>query len=257
MLSVKQNLMVVAATVLGSLLLMAGLNRVWPWEKRRPHNDLIGWQLSILGTTYAVILGFMLYAVWTTFGEAELNVGLEANSVVDLYRLAGGLPEPQRAELENLARSYLATVINQEWPQMAKGEAPDKGSAINAEMWRTVISVKAASATEANAQEHALSELSSVAQHRLTRVLQSTSQLPNVLWCVLLVGGALTIVSACTFGTENVKLQSLQVLCFSLLVSLTLVAVSDIHRPFHGLIHVSDYAFRRAQQNIEFTRTLR
>ena len=76
MLTIKQNLMVVAATALGSLLFMAGLNRVWPWEKRSAHNDLIGWQLSIFGTTYAVILGFMLYAVWGSFGEAELNVDL-------------------------------------------------------------------------------------------------------------------------------------------------------------------------------------
>jgi len=68
MLTIKQNLMVVAATALGSLLFMAGLNRVWPWEKRSAHNDLIGWQLTIFGTTYAVILGFMLYAVWGSFG---------------------------------------------------------------------------------------------------------------------------------------------------------------------------------------------
>jgi len=62
------------------------------------------------------------------------------------------------------------------------------------------------------------------------------------------VGGTLTIVSSCTFGTESVKLQALQVLCFSLVVSLALVAIADIHRPFHGLIHVTDHAFRRAQQ---------
>lgn len=81
MLTVKQNLIAVAATVLGSLLFIAGLNRVWPWEKRRAHNDVISWQLSILGTTYAVILGFMLYAVWTSLGEAALNVDLEANAL--------------------------------------------------------------------------------------------------------------------------------------------------------------------------------
>lgn len=250
MLTVKQNLLVVAASVVASLLFMAGLNRAWPWDKRRAHNDLIGWQLSILGTTYAVILGFMLYAVWTSFEEAELNVDLEANGVVDIYRLADALPEPQRTQLQTLARFYVDAVINQEWPQMAKGELPDKSAAIDAEMWKAVISVKAASPMEVNAQDHAMSELSAVAQHRLTRIRQSTTQLPNVLWCVLLVGGALTIVSACTFGTESVRLQALQVLCFSLLVSLSLVAISDIHRPFHGLIHVSDYAFQRAHQSM-------
>lgn len=60
MLTLTQNCIVVAAAVIGSLLFMAALNRIWPWEKRRTHNELIGWQLSILGTTYAVIMGFML-----------------------------------------------------------------------------------------------------------------------------------------------------------------------------------------------------
>ena len=250
MLTIKQNLMVVAATALESLLFMAGLNRVWPWEKRSAHNDLIGWQLTIFGTTYAVILGFMLYAVWGSFGEAELNVDLEANAVVDIYRLADAIPEPQRTQLQTLARSYVDAVINQEWPQMAKGEVPQKSTSIDAAMWKTVISIKAASPMEVNAQDHAMSELGSVAQHRLTRILQSTTRLPNVLWCVLLVGGGLTIFSACTFGSESVKLQALQVFCLSILISLSLVAISDIHRPFHGLIHVSDDAFRRAQQSM-------
>src|SRR5262252_2375553 len=128
MLTVSQNFIVVTAAVIGALLLMETLNRIWPPERRRPHNDLIGWQVSILGTTYAVILGFMLYTVWTSFGEADLNVDLEANAVVDIYRLAEGLPEPQRTQLQNLARSYVATAIEQEWPQMANGEAPSRTS---------------------------------------------------------------------------------------------------------------------------------
>lgn len=245
MLTVKQNLIVVAATVLGSLLFMLGLNRVWPWEKRRAHNA----QLSILGTTYAVILGFMLYAVWSSLQAAELNAGLEANAIVDISRLADALPEPQRTQLHTLARSYVDAVINQEWPQMAKGEIPEKSTTIE-EMWKTAISVRPTLPIETHAQEHVMSELDSITQYRLTRILQSTTHLPNVLWCVLLVGGVLTIISACTFGTESVMLQTLQVFCLSLLVSLSLVAISDIHRPFHGLIHVSDYAFRRAQQSM-------
>jgi hypothetical protein len=78
-------------------------------------------------------------------------------------------------------------------------------------------------------------KLNSLAQYRLTRILQSTTRLPNVLWCVLLVGGVLTIISACTFGTERVKLRALQVFCLSLLVSLSLVAISVIHRAVSGL----------------------
>jgi len=249
--TIGQNVLVVTAAVVASLLLMVWVNRVWPSEKRHNYNDLVGWQLSILGTTYAVILGFMLYTVWTTYGEADLNVELEANAVADLYRLAEEFPEPQQSQLKNQARSYAEAVVNRDWQEMANNEEPKQSAAISSGMWQTVRSVRPASPTEQIAQDHALSELSLLAQHRLTRLSQSSMRLPNVLWSVLLVGGVLTIVSACMFGIQSKKLQALQIFSLSLLVSLSLVAIADIHRPFHGLIHVRDYAFRQALESMQ------
>jgi Protein of unknown function (DUF4239) len=251
MLTLSQSFIIVTLAVTGSLLFMAGLNRAWPWEKRRNHNDLIGWQLSILGTTYAVILGFMLYTVWTTFVEAELNADLEANALVNIYRLADGLPEPQRTQLQLLADHYADAVVNGDWPQMARGEMPTQSVGINADMWKAITSIQTASPPELTAEDHALSELSALTQHRLTRLLESATRLPSVLWCVLLVGGVLTIVSSCMFGSESIKLHALQVFSFSLLISLSLVATADINRPFQGSIHVTDYGFRQAQQRMQ------
>ncbi|HTS55899.1 MAG TPA: hypothetical protein VMH03_00035 [Terriglobales bacterium] len=74
----------------------------------------------------------MLYTVWTSFGEADLSVDPEASSVLNIYRLGEGLPEPQRTAL-----SYVDAIINRDWPQMAKSEAPDQNGGITAEMWKT------------------------------------------------------------------------------------------------------------------------
>jgi hypothetical protein len=248
--TVRQNLFVITAAVIASMLFLVVLNWVWPWDKRRNYNDLIGSQLAILGTTYAVILGFMLFAVWNAYREADLNADLEANAVVDIYHLADGLPEPQRAQLQGLARSYVNAVLSQDWVQMAANEEPRQSSDINAEMWKTVTSAQPKSEAQQATQDHALSEMSTLSQDRFTRVFQSTTRLPNVLWFVLLVGGALTIISACMFGSENRKLQALQVFSLALLVSLSLVAIADIHRPFRGVIHVRDAAFQRARQSM-------
>jgi hypothetical protein len=250
MLNTTESVLIPILAVIGSLLFMAGLNWIWPWEKRRAHNDVIGWQLSILGTTYAVILGFMLYAVWTNFGAADLNVDLEANALVNVYRLAAGLPEEQRVQLEKLALSYADAAINQDWPQMRHNLVPDESQQINRDMWKVLMSVKAASPVESTAEDHALYELSALTEHRRTRLLQSISQLPGVLWCVLIIGGVVTVASSCLFGSENVALHALQVFAFSLLISMGLVAIADIHRPFQGVVHVSDDAFKRAQENL-------
>lgn len=249
--TISQNLLAIAAAVIVSLLFMVGLNRVWPCDNRRNYNSLIGSQLSALGTTYAVILGFMLFAVWSAYREADQNVVLEANEVVDIYHLAAGLPEPQRAQLQALARSYADTVVTRDWAQMDANQEPKQSREINAEIWKTITSAQPKSEAEQTTQDRALSELSTLTQARFTRVSQSTARLPKVLWCVLLVGGTLTIVSACMFGSQNRKLQALQVFALALFVSLSLVAIADIHRPFHGVIHVRNSAFQRARQSMQ------
>jgi hypothetical protein len=251
MLDAAQNFAVVIMGVACSLFFMAAINYYWPAEKRRVHNDLIGWQLSILGTTYAVILGFMLYTVWIDFGSAELNADAEANSLVNLYRLADGLAPNEGARIRTLTRAYGDAVVDQEWGQMEANIMPTETRGIARQMWQTLMASKAASPTEITAEDHALYELSALAGYRRIRLVESASRIPGVLWFVLLVGGVVTIASTCMFGAVNGPLHVIQVSAFTLLISLVLVAVADINRPFQGSVHVSDYAFRRAQMEMK------
>jgi hypothetical protein len=247
MLDTAQNVVIVIVAVACALFFMAGVNYYWPAERRRPHNDLIGWQLSVLGTTYAVIVGFMLYTVWINFGTADLNSDAEANSLVNVFRLSSGLAPEQGGRLRGLARTYADAVVDHEWDKMAANVMPTETRAIMPQMWQTLMDVKGASPAEITAEDHALQELSALAAYRRIRLVQSASRLPGVLWFVLLVGGVVTIASTCMFGAVNGPLHVIQVSAFALLISLALVAIADINRPFQGSVHVSDYAFRRAQ----------
>jgi len=252
MLTTWEDVVLVVLIVVFSLLFKLVIDRLWTKEHRRTHNDLIGWQLSILGTTYAVIVGFMLYTVWTNFGLAEVNADSEANALVNVYRLAEGLPAEQGYQLKQSARMYADAVVNQDWPQMAHGDEGRLASHVfDQKMWQILMSVKVATPTQLTAEDHSLYELSSVAEHRRIRQLESISRLPGVLWFVLVIGGAVTIMSSCMFGAESSWLHSLQVFAFSLLIALVLVAIADIDRPFQGSVHVKDTAFRRAQLNMQ------
>jgi Protein of unknown function (DUF4239) len=250
MLTLSMNIVILVLTISGSMLFMVALNRIWPQEKRQVHNELIGWQLNIIGTTYAVILGFMLFTVWTGFDAANLNVDLEASALRNVYRLAEGLPEQQRAQLQVQSRAYAQAVIDHDWPDMARNLIPEESHEINQAMWKTLMSVKLATPSEIVAEDHALYELGSLTEHRRTRLLQSKYQLPTIFWGVLIIGGFLTIASASMFGSANPRLHTLQVFSFTLLVTLVLLAIADVHHPFRGWVHVSNFAFQRAQENM-------
>ncbi len=252
MLTAAEDSVVVIVIVICSLIFMLIMNRLWPASQRSVHNDIIGWQLSILGTTYAVMLGFMLYTVWTNYGAAELNGDSEANSLLNIYHLANGLPEPQRGELKATARTYADVVLQDDWPAMSSGKDVSLQSrTVAVKMWKILMSVKTASPSEINAEDHALYELSSLAEQRQTRKLQSISHIPGVLWFVLIVGAAVTIMSSCMFGSQNALLHAAQVFAFSFVVALVLIAIGDIDRPFQGAVHVSNAAFRRAQADMQ------
>jgi FtsH-binding integral membrane protein len=248
MLTLWQDLIVLIAMLAAALLFMILLNRLWPHERRRVNNDLIGWQLTIVGTTYAVILGFMLYTVWTAYSEAQLNFDLEADALRTVYRLSSGLPEPQRAQLQQLSRDYAEAVITRDFPEMAQGEPPEGSHAINEAMWETIMTVKADTPTSSLFEQQATTELASLTQHRRVRVLQTVYKLPAIFWAVLIVGAVVTITSAATFGAGSPRLHAFQVTSLTLIVTLVLLAIADVNLPYQGWVHVSNYAFVRALQ---------
>jgi hypothetical protein len=230
-----------------SLLFLWILQRFWPCSQRRNHNDIIGWQVSVLGTTYAVIVGFMLYAVWTTFQSAEINADNEANCLVNVFRLADGLPATQRVQVHQLAREYANIVIDQEWPAMHKGELAFSAHPTIEKLWAVVMQAKPVTFVEQTSMSLTLAEIASMTEHRRVRELESESKLPAILWIVLILGGGITTVSSCLFGTDNFKLHALQVFSLTLLLSLALVAIADIDRPFQRTVHVLPRGFDRAR----------
>jgi Protein of unknown function (DUF4239) len=248
MLTAFEDVLVVLGCTLSSLIFVWVLNRVWPAERRRDHNDIIGWQVGVLGTTYAVILGFMLYAVWTSFQEADINAETEANCLVSVFRAADGLPAAQRDQVHKLARQYADMVITQEWPAMQRGNFGLAGHQTIEQLWTAVLQTKPDSFAQQTAMNLALTEIDSMTEHRRVRQLQSQSKLPAILWIVLIVGGIITMLSSCMFGIDNFILHALQVVSLTLLLALILVAIADIDRPFQGVVHVHPRGFERARE---------
>ncbi len=235
-----------------SLVFLAVLRRVWPVTRRTEHNDIIGWQISVLGTTYAVILAFMLWNVWNNFQTARINAEIEANFLVDLYRIAGGLEPAQGKPIRALCREYAAVAVNEEWPAMAEQKLSTHSFNITQQMWEVLLQAHwdtgAADVLQQSKYEQAFSTLSQMSEHRRLRQLESRMRLPGILWGVLVVGGFVVIGSACLFGCQNFTLHFVLVCVLSLLLSLVLVSVAEIDRPFQGPVHVRADAFEFAQQ---------
>jgi hypothetical protein len=247
-----QDIAIVVAALTGALLFWWVIRRIWPPERRRLHNEITGWQISVLGTTYAVIIGFMLFAVWSDFKTAQENVEEEASSLIDLFWSASGLPQAQRQQIRKLALEYADSMITEEFPAMTQREVTAAGTLIVQQLWEAASSQDLTlNPSEQVSLGQTMSEIGNITMHRRIRQLQSQNNLHPVLWVVLIVGGAMTIMSSCLFGSEYPALHMLQVVTLTLMLSLSLVAIADINHPFRGMVRVMPTGFENAKRVME------
>jgi len=242
-----QDVIIVLAAIAGSLAFWWFMRWVWPPEQRRIHNEITGWQISVLGTTYAVIIGFMMFAAWADFRAADQNAVAEASCLVNLYWAASGLPDGQRDGIRKLAADYADAMIVDEWPAMDRGVLSPTGTRIVEQLWETAAQTQSLTASQQVSLDQTMTELSNITQHRRVRQLQSETRLPGILWTVLIVGAVITIMSSCLFGSEYPALHMLQVVTLALMLSLALAAVADINHPFQGAVHVNPTGFENAR----------
>ena len=244
------SIAIIVACILGALLVLVVLRRYWAPSSRLAHNDVVGPNVSVIGTTYAVLIAFMLSGVWTNLQHARLNAEQEANSLVNIFRFAYHLPPESRTQIQELTRGYCQAMISEEWPMMMREQQSPTAHRITQQLWNALSSVQPRNVSEQTVMDHSLSELSEMTEHRRIRLLQSRQHLPAILWAVLVVGGVVTVGSTCLFGVENFKLHVVQVFEMSFLLSLMLVAIASINRPYQGDVRVGPGAFRYALETM-------
>jgi hypothetical protein len=251
MLSYLQSSFLILMALVVSILIVAVLNRLWPIRSRKLVNDVTGWQLGILGTTYGVILGFMLYTVWTDFHVAEVNTNMEAASLVSASRIAAGLPAPAREKFHALAMSYASAAKDEDWPAMQRQQDGNATEEIVAEMWRLLTVVKSEGSDASGSVDHLTSALSDLSERRNLREEEMHVRLPEMLWVLLLAGGGATVGSSCLLGNDNQWLHYCQVLALTFVVAVALASIADLARPFEGAVSVRPVAFERARAMME------
>jgi Protein of unknown function (DUF4239) len=245
---VLTNILIVIACVAGAVAFLFGVTHASPAPSRKESNDFTGAVVAVIGTTYAVLLAFMLSGVWTMFQQAEVNAEQEANDLVNVYRLSSQITDAAARQLQDLARRYALQAVDKEFPALGDENLPPEGGVLVADMWSTSGKVKAVTPNEQIALTQLLSTLGSMTQHRRIRIMQSREMLPPILWTVLIAGGIITVAAACFFGVPNFRFHLLQVIVLSFLISLVLVAIADIDRPYQGDVKVSPDGFRYALQ---------
>ena len=240
------NILIIIACVGAALLFLFLVTRTSTAPSRKESNDFTGAVVAVIGTTYAVILAFTLSGVWSMFQQAQANEEQEANALVNVFRIATQLQDANAEQIQELCRRYADNALDREWPAMENEQmTPEGGEMIN-QLWKLAGQSQAHAQPDAIAAYQLMEELRGLTQYRRLRAMQVREHLPGILWAVLIAGGIITVAASCFFGVPNFRFHLLQVLVLTFLISLVLVAIADIDRPYQGMVKVEPEGFRFA-----------
>jgi len=233
-------------TAVYSIGLMLVTRTIYGVDRLSLNNEVAGFKFAVIGVFYAVMLAFIVIAVWEDFRKTEEAVRDEAKAVVDLHRVTFALPVAGGAEIRNHLIAYTNDVREYEWATMAVGEPSDIVVKDLDRLSRAIFDINPQSWQELALYQDALRLLAVMTDNRNERLDSSGGSMPRILWFVLIVGGLITLGYPAFFGSTNLVAQILMTAALAELVALAMLLGLAFDYPFSGEVHISAYPFDQA-----------
>ncbi len=213
-------------------------------EKLRMHHDVTDPLLAVLGTLFAILLGFMIANAMQRFEEARANVQDEAGAVGDVFRLADGLPRDRKIAMRKDCLSYLDAVIDEEFKLMHHGKMSERAWSSYDSLWQGCTRYQPDTNSQNNIHQMLLSSMAKVGECRRARFAQLTYCLPPTLWVILIFGGVSTIVFTYFFAVEDTRLQIAITCVITIVICLNVYMLAGFDSSFSGDIAITSSAFQ-------------
>jgi hypothetical protein len=243
------TLLVVAVTAVSCLGLTI-THRLVNVELRRKHNDVTAAAMGIVGIAYAVLLAFIAVATWENFASADKIVDTEASSIGDLYRETIGLPQDKAVAVRADIKKYLEQVMSEEWTSQRGGHVSLAGRPTLVHLHSLIATIGPTTPGETAIAAELLRTMNSLYDARRTRILAARGAIPEVVWWIIAFGTALTIGFTYLFGTQDLRMHLAITGMVAASMSLVIVLIISLDRPFRGDLSVSVEAYENARGSI-------
>jgi hypothetical protein len=203
------------------------------------NNEVAGFKYAVLGVIYAVLLGFAVIVVWENFRDGQSSVMAEASAISTIYRLAEGVDPAASTAVRSAAMRYGETVVSQEAPAMAMGQASPAATIALSRLYEALLAAKPATLEQSDAFQNLLVSLQTLSDARRDRLELAGSTVPQVIWLVLFGGGLLNVAFLLFFGTRHVWVQMVMSGMLTAVIFMALFSIVMIDHPFAGSVRVS------------------
>ena len=221
------------------------------WYGDKDYNDIVGQFLSASGVFFGITLGLLSVGAWENYTAVDDAVTAEATAIGVLYRTVDNFPEPHRSELTRQLRDYTRQEIDRSWPMQRKGENPSAvGRGALKSFYQYLNHVEPQTEAQKILQSEAVHQFSNMTESRRQRLASVSTQLPPIVWFVVIGGSALNLSLMWLFVVEHKRLHDLLTTILACLLGLLVFLLAVMDFPFRGEFSVGPDAFELAYSQV-------
>jgi hypothetical protein len=190
---------------------------------------------GVLATGFSILLGFVIFLVFTSYDQSRSGAETEALTVSQQVETAQLFPPSAREVLTGELICYGRSVVHVEW---AKMEAGTQGNTINpwgVRLFQTLEKVAPKTAPEQSAYDKWLEQTSTREQARQDRIHGAVGVIPSPLWVVLVFIAGVIFVYMLFFADsgEGAITQGVLMGAVASVVVVMLLLLVFLNSPFH------------------------
>ena len=184
--------------------------------------------------------------MWQEYSQGVDNALREGTEAMALYRDLTLYPDKeQTAGSIKALLDFARQVVEDEYPAMAKMErSPSTEQALH-NLWSSTEKINPQGRQEEILYNVILKDLYNLSKSRDERLLELESNLPGIIWGVLIIGAIVTLVFSTLLGTESILLHALLKSLFVILIASTFFLIIELDYPFTGNISVKPVSYIR------------
>jgi hypothetical protein len=205
------------------------------------HSDahFSGAMVASIMVFYGLALALTAVHVWETYEDVAKMTIQESACIASLWRDVSEYPEPTRSLLQAGLKDYTDYTIHEAWPMQHKGIVPVRGIQRIDRFQSTLMQFEPKTEGQKLLMGEALRAYNAMIEVRRERLHAVETQLPGVMWLVVVAGAVISLVSSYYFPVEDFRVHATQVALLASLIGVVLFMIVALDRPFHGELGLS------------------
>jgi hypothetical protein len=214
-------------------------------ELLKENHEVGGFIYNAIGIIYAVLIAFVVFAIWTGQQETSNKIEAEASNLLDLYYDASVFPDSIKMDIQSTIRDYVKRVTKEEWEAMADGKSDPEAVKYLVKLNKIYLSFNSDKLVNRDVLTEELKKMNDVRESRRHRLLSSKQNMPDILWIVLIVSSIIMIVFTFFFSTKNKRHQYIMTSFLVLVCVFVLYLIFVLDHPFTGQHAIKPEAFEQ------------